>query len=88
MSAALSVSNSKLQGTATVSLTGASATTSYVLRIVHPEGATEVHTIKTDGSGNATQTYVPQEPGTCTVNLDPVPTTTGVTATTTATHSH
>lgn len=88
MSAALAVTNPKVQQTATISLTGATATTSYVLRIAHPGGETETHAIKTDGSGNYTQTYVPAESGTATINLDPVPTATGTTATTTVTHTH
>lgn len=85
--ASVSVGTAKVRQPATVTVSGASASTAYLLRIVHPGGATETHKVTTDGSGNATQTYVPQEPGTVTVNLDPVATVTGAAATTTATHT-
>ena len=83
--AAVSVGTAKVRQAATVSLSAHSNTTAYVVAITHPSGAVEKHTVTTDGSGAATVTYVPQEPGTATVTTTPAASTT--TATTTATHS-
>lgn len=84
----VSPTSPKVDQVATVTLSGASNNTTYVLRISHPGGATETHTITTNGSGTAAQTYVPQESGTATFNVDPIPAASGSTATTTATHGH
>ena len=87
MAATVSVSaNPKVGVPTTVTVAGASNNTAYVLRIAHPGGGTETHNVTTNGSGGVSVTYVPQDHGTATITLDPAPTSSGTTASTTANH--
>lgn len=68
MAAALAVTNCKVHDTATVNLTGDTATTSRIVQITDPDGRTQSFNVITDGSGAASVKFVPQLAGKYVIN--------------------
>ena len=53
----------------TVTISGASATTTYVVAVTEADGSLGTPKVTTDGSGNATLIWNPQAPGITTYTL-------------------
>lgn len=74
MTASLAYSGTqKTRNGVTISLSGDTATTARVISVVHPGGATQLCPVTTNGSGAASVTVVPGEPGTISAQVLSVP---------------
>lgn len=88
MTAAVTAAAATAHNAATITLTGHTASTPYVVQVVSKSGRITPINVTTDGSGNATVKFVPglEDRGSFTVNVIPA-TTPAVASTTTGTSS-
>lgn len=76
MAAAVSVAAASAHNAATISLTGHTATTAYVVQVVSKSGRVTNFNVTTNGSGAATVQFTPglEDRGPLTVNVIPAAT--------------
>lgn len=70
MAASITLTNLKVNQTATATVAGASNNTAYTVNVTHSAGHTQVLSLTTDGGGGGSVKFVPQGAGSYTVTLN------------------